>query len=167
MVLSAQDRGEHGVLGSDDSLSYFFLSGAVIARSRRPSWYIARTQKLEGDFRRMHSRLITRGGWPSGRRQAGEDILDAKLDKTTTWSSFYFYLQFKQGVIDQYFVKWHEHDRLARARVPVPGGRPPGPRLSCGAVQGGDTLIQSASSSIGDLMMVSRSFSGLRGSRRA
>ena len=30
------------------------------------------------------------------------DILDAKPDKTTTWSSFYFYLQFKQGVIDQY-----------------------------------------------------------------
>ena len=56
----------------------------------------------------MHSRLITHAeevAFLDGARRE-RDILDAKLDKTTTWSSFYFYLQFKQGVIDQYFVKY-------------------------------------------------------------
>ena len=169
VVLSTHRMGESmGYSGLTILYSYFFLSGAVIRAVSPPfSEYIARTQKLEGDFRRMHSRLITHAeevAFLDGARRE-KDILDAKLDKTTTWSSFYFYLQFKQGVIDQYFVKYFASmigwpvlafpflaDTSSRSAAEI-----------AARYRESDTLIQSASSSIGDLMMVYKKLQRLAG----
>ena len=170
VVLSTVRMGENmGYGGLSVLYAYFFLSGAVIRSVSPPfSEYIARTQKLEGDFRRMHSRLITHAEevafLDGARRERG--ILDAKLESTTTWSQFYFYLQFKQGVIDQYFVKYFASmigwpvlafpflavDRSAKSAAEI-----------AARYRESDTLIQSASSSIGDLMMVYKKLQRLAG----
>ena len=170
VVLSTVRMGENmGYGGLSVLYAYFFLSGAVIRAASPPfSEYIARTQKLEGDFRRMHSRLITHAEEVAFLDGAGREraILDAKLQSTTTWSQFYFYLQFKQGVIDQYFVKYFASmigwpvlafpflatDRSIKSPAEI-----------AARYRESDTLIQSASSSIGDLMMVYKKLQRLAG----
>ena len=89
---------------------YFFASGALIKTLSPPfSEYIARTQRLEGDFRRAHSRLIAHaeevaflGGAETRARSSGRAA--ARRDELV--ARFYHYLQFKQGVVDQYFIKY-------------------------------------------------------------
>ena len=169
VVLSTHRMGEHmGYSGLTILYSYFFLSGAVIRAVSPPfSEYIARTQKLEGDFRRMHSRLITHAeevAFLDGAARE-QDILDSKLDKTTTWSSFYFYLQFKQGVIDQYFVKYFA-SMIGLPVLAFPFMADTSSRSAAeiaARYRESDTLIQSASSSIGDLMMVYKKLQRLAG----
>jgi len=171
VILSTMRMGENmGYGGLVVLYSYFLFSGAVIRAVSPPfSEYIARSQKLEGDFRRMHSRLITHAEEVafldgSDRERA---ILDQKLEATTTWQQFYFYLQFKQGVIDQYFVKYFA-SMIGWPVLAFPfltkaghGGRSPGEIAA--RYRESDTLIQSASSSVGDLMMVYKKLQRLSG----
>lgn len=169
VVLSTARMGENmGYGGLAVLYSYFFASGAVIRAVSPPfGEYIARTQRLEGDFRRMHSRLITHAEevafLDGAERERG--ILDAKLESTTTWSQFYFYLQFKQGVVDQYFVKYFASmigwPVLAFPFLASSGARS-GSEIAA-RYRESDTLIQSASSSIGDLMMVYKKLQRLAG----
>lgn len=170
VVLSTARMGENmGYGGLSILYGYFLLSGVVIRAASPPfSEYIARTQKLEGDFRRMHSRLITHAEEVAFLDGAGREraILDAKLESTTSWSQFYFYLQFKQGVVDQYFVKYFASmigwpvlafPFLATDRSAV------SPAQIAARYRESDTLIQSASSSIGDLLMVYKKLQRLAG----
>ena len=110
VVLSTARMGENmGYGGLAVLYSYFFASGAVI---RAVSPRLASTSRGPSDSRVIsgactHDSSRTLRRWhfwtaPS----VSASILDAKLESTTTWSQFYFYLQFKQGVVDQYFVKY-------------------------------------------------------------
>jgi len=147
--------------------SYFFFSGHVIRFFSPPfSNYIQETQKKEGDFRRSHSRLISHAeevAFLDGAEREKE-ILNGKLNQLTAWSQYYFFRQFIQGVLDQYFIKYgasmigwpvlafpfllakdmEEKELVARYRE-------------------ADTLIQNASSSIGDLLMVYKKLQKLSG----
>ena len=172
---AARRRPEHGEDGREHGLRWFGRALLVFLRQRRGDTrgvapfgeYIARTQRLEGDFRRMHSRLITHAEevafLDGAERERG--ILDAKLESTTTWSQFYFYLQFKQGVVDQYFVKYFASmigwPVLAFPFLASSGARS-GSEIAA-RYRESDTLIQSASSSIGDLMMVYKKLQRLAG----
>ena len=110
VVLSTARMAENmGYGGLAVLCGYFVLSGALIKTLSPPfSEYIARTQRLEGDFRRAHSRLIAHAEEVAflGGAETERFLLDARLRGVTSWSRFYHYLQFKQGVVDQYFIKY-------------------------------------------------------------
>ena len=168
VVLSTKRMSESmGYKGLTILYSYFFFSGHVIRFFSPPfSNYIQETQKKEGDFRRSHSRLISHAeevAFLNGAEREKE-ILNGKLNKLTAWSQYYFFRQFIQGVLDQYFIKYgasmigwpvlafpfllakdmEEKELVARYRE-------------------ADTLIQNASSSIGDLLMVYKKLQKLSG----
>ena len=110
VVLSTHRMGENmGYRGLLILYAYFLTSGLVIKRISPPfAEYIAKTQRLEGDFRRAHSRLITHAeevAFLDGARRE-EQILNSRLQKVTSWTRFYHYLQWKQGVVDQWLVKY-------------------------------------------------------------
>lgn len=168
VILSTKRMSESmGYKGLTILYSYFFFSGHVIRFFSPPfSNYIQETQKKEGDFRRSHSRLISHAeevAFLDGAEREKE-ILNGKLNQLTAWSQYYFFRQFIQGVLDQYFIKYgasmigwpvlafpfllakdmEEKELVARYRE-------------------ADTLIQNASSSIGDLLMVYKKLQKLSG----
>ena len=168
VILSTKRMSESmGYKGLTILYSYFFFSGHVIRFFSPPfSNYIQETQKKEGDFRRSHSRLISHAeevAFLDGTEREKE-ILNGKLNQLTAWSQYYFFRQFIQGVLDQYFIKYgasmigwpvlafpfllakdmEEKELVARYRE-------------------ADTLIQNASSSIGDLLMVYKKLQKLSG----
>ncbi len=168
VILSTKRMSESmGYKGLIILYSYFFFSGHVIRFFSPPfSDYIQETQKKEGDFRRSHSRLISHAeevAFLDGAEREKE-ILNGKLNQLTAWSQYYFFRQFIQGVLDQYFIKYgasmigwpvlafpfllakdmEEKELVARYRE-------------------ADTLIQNASSSIGDLLMVYKKLQKLSG----
>jgi|TARA_B110000483_G_scaffold243106_1_gene331335 ATP-binding cassette subfamily D (ALD) protein 3 len=168
VILSTKRMSESmGYKGLTILYSYFFFSGHVIRFFSPPfSDYIQETQKKEGDFRRSHSRLISHAeevAFLDGAEREKE-ILNGKLNQLTAWSQYYFFRQFIQGVLDQYFIKYgasmigwpvlafpfllakdmEEKELVARYRE-------------------ADTLIQNASSSIGDLLMVYKKLQKLSG----
>ena len=169
VILSTARMAENmGYGGLAVLYGYFVLSGALIKSLSPPfSEYIARTQKLEGDFRRAHSRLITHAEEVAflGGAETERSILDARLRGVTSWSRFYFYLQFKQGVVDQYFIKYFASmigwPVLAFPFLSDASDR--GAAQIAALYRESDTLIQSASSSIGDLMMVYKKLQRLAG----
>ena len=169
VVLSTARMSENmGFSGLAILYAYFFASGAIIRSVSPPfSEYIAKTQKLEGDFRRSHGRLIQHAeevAFLDGAERERE-ILDEKLNTTCAWSRFYFYLQFKQGVVDQYFVKYFA-SMIGWPVLAFPfladATERTGPELAA-RYRESDTLIQSASTSIGDLMMVYKKLQRLAG----
>ena len=76
--------------------------------------------------------------------------MDGKLEAVTTWSHFYFYLQFQQGVVDQFLVKYFASmigwPVLAFPFLAASGDRSPAEIAA--RYRESDTLIQSASSSV-------------------
>ena len=50
--------------------------------------------------------LTRRGGGVPRRKREEKQILNKSLREVTTWSHFYFYSQFKQGIVDQYALKY-------------------------------------------------------------
>ena len=169
VILSTARMAENmGYGGLAVLYGYFVLSGALIKSLSPPfSEYIARTQKLEGDFRRAHSRLITHAEEVAflGGAETERSLLDGRLRDVTSWSRFYFYLQFKQGVVDQYFIKYFASmigwPVLAFPFLADTSDR--GAAQIAALYRESDTLIQSASSSIGDLMMVYKKLQRLAG----
>ena len=169
VILSTARMAENmGYGGLAVLYGYFVLSGALIKSLSPPfSEYIARTQKLEGDFRRAHSRLIAHAEEVAflGGAESERSVLDERLRGVTSWSRFYFYLQFKQGVVDQYFIKYFASmigwPVLAFPFLSDASDR--GAAEIAALYRESDTLIQSASSSIGDLMMVYKKTQRLAG----
>jgi ATP-binding cassette, subfamily D (ALD), member 3 len=147
---------------------YFGLSGAIVRAFSPPfGEYIAQTQKREGDFRRTHSRLIQHAEEVafldgSAREKA---ILNGALRELTTWSHFYYYLQFKQGIIDQYALKYFA-SMIGWPVLAVPfmlSNRDLSASEIAARYKENDTLIKSASGSIGDLMLVYKKLQRLAG----
>ena len=146
--------------------AYFALSGAVVRAISPPfGEYIAQTQKREGEFRRAHSRLIQHAEEVafldgSAREKA---ILNKSLHEVTTWSHFYYFLQFKQGVIDQYALKYFA-SMIGWPVLAVPFMSSDLSKSEIAArYKENDTLIRSASGSIGDLMLVYKKLQRLAG----
>lgn len=169
VVLSTARMAENmGYGGLAVLYGYFVLSGALIKTLSPPfSEYIARTQRLEGDFRRAHSRLIAHAEEVAflGGAETERFLLDARLRGVTSWSRFYHYLQFKQGVVDQYFIKYFA-SMIGWPVLAFPFLSDTSDRSAARVAalyRESDTLIQSASSSIGDLMMVYKKLQRLAG----
>jgi len=145
---------------------YFGLSGALVRAVSPPfGEYIAQTQKREGDFRRTHARLIQHAeevAFLDGSAREKE-ILNGALRELTTWSQFYHFLQFKQGMIDQYALKYFA-SMIGWPVLAVPFMFS---NLSASEIAArykeNDTLIKSASGSIGDLMLVYKKLQRLAG----
>ena len=146
--------------------SYFGVSGALVRFLSPPfGEYIAQTQKREGTFRRAHSRLIQHAeevAFLDGSARE-KQILNKSLREVTTWSHFYFYSQFKQGIVDQYALKYFAsmigypvlafpfmYSRLSPAQIAA-------------RYKENNTLIQSSCESVGDLLMVYKKLQRLAG----
>ena len=146
--------------------AYFGLSGAAVRAFSPPfGEYIAQTQKREGEFRRAHSRLIQHAeevAFLDGSAREKE-ILNKSLHEVTTWSHFYYYSQFKQGIVDQYALKYFA-SMIGWPVLAVPFMYSD---LSASEIAArykeNDTLIKSASGSIGDLMLVYKKLQRLAG----
>ncbi|KAK3272717.1 hypothetical protein CYMTET_18999, partial [Cymbomonas tetramitiformis] len=168
VVLSTMRMGETmGYKGLAILYSYFLLSGSLV-RAVSPAFpkYIARAQALEGDFRRSHSRLITHAeevAFLDGSERE-KMILNRKLADTTAFSNFYYMLQFGQGCVDQFTLKYFASmigwPILA---VPFLQNETMDMATTAARYREADSLIQAASSSIGDLMMVYKKLQQLSG----
>jgi ATP-binding cassette, subfamily D (ALD), member 3 len=168
VVLSTKRMSESmGYKGLSILYSYFFFSGHVIRFFSPPfSEYISETQKREGDFRRSHSRLISHAeevAFLDGAKREKE-ILNGKLDHLTAWSQYYFFKQFIQGVLDQYFIKYGA-SMIGWPVLAFPFllAKNMNEKELVSKYREADTLIQNASSSIGDLLMVYKKLQKLSG----
>lgn len=123
----AENMGYGGLL---TLYTYFTFSGFIVRALSPPfSRMISEQQMHEGNFRRLHSRLITNvriflfriytimKTYVTLEPQAEEiaflegsnrekEILNEQLGRVTAFNSTFFSKQFKQGIIDQYFLKY-------------------------------------------------------------
>lgn len=98
-----------GYAGLSVLYSYFFLSGALV-RSLSPHFpkIIAEQAALEGDFRSAHARVIAHAeeiAFLDGAARE-EALLNRRLAETTTAASKFFLLQYRQGCVDQFCLKY-------------------------------------------------------------
>mmetsp|Transcript_22235 Transcript_22235/g.75493 ORF Transcript_22235/g.75493 Transcript_22235/m.75493 type:complete len:659 (-) Transcript_22235:114-2090(-) len=167
VTLATARMGESlGYSGLAILYTYFVASGFVVRAVSPPfGKYIAQQQMLEGDFRRQHSRLITHAeevAFLDG-AQCEEEILNEKLNEVTTYSTWYYLMQFKQGIIDQYTIKYLA-SMVGWPVIAVPFILSDATGVEAAArYREADTLIQQASSSITDLMMVYKKVQKLAG----
>merc|ERR1719210_1671477 len=89
--------------------SYFFLSGMIVRFISPPfAKYIAYKQELEGNFRRLHARVITNSeeiAFLDGAERE-KQILNEEFETLNDFSDYYFYKQFRQGIADQWILKY-------------------------------------------------------------
>lgn len=98
-----------GYSGLSVLYSYFLFSGAVV-RSVSPQFpkIIAEQAALEGEFRSAHARVIAHAeeiAFLEGAERE-EVLLNRRLEETTAAASRYFFLQYRQGCVDQFFLKY-------------------------------------------------------------
>jgi ATP-binding cassette, subfamily D (ALD), member 3 len=99
-----------GYTGLITLYTYFTFSGFIVRAISPPfSRMIAEQQMHEGNFRRLHSRLIANAeeiAFLEG-SQREKQILNEQLGKVTAFNSTFFAQQFRQGICDQYFLKYN------------------------------------------------------------
>ena len=167
VILSTKRMSETmGYSGLFILYTYFGLSGAMVRAFSPPfGEYIAQTQKREGEFRRDHARLIQHAeevAFLDGSARE-KQILNNSLHELTTWSHFYYYAQFKQGIVDQYALKYFA-SMIGWPVLAVPFFYSNlAPSEIAARYKENDTLIKSASGSIGDLMLVYKKLQRLAG----
>ena len=126
VVLSTARMAENmGYGGLAVLYGYFVLSGALIKTLSPPfSEYIARTQRLEGDFRRAHSRLIAHAEEVAflGGAETERFLLDARLrrDELVALLPLPAVQAGRGGPVLHQVLR--VDDRVARAGVSVPVG---------------------------------------------
>ncbi|KAI9139562.1 ABC transporter transmembrane region 2-domain-containing protein [Paraphysoderma sedebokerense] len=90
-------------------ISYFFFSG-VLLRSLSPPFgkYTAQEQKLEGDFRYCHSRIITHSEEIAfyGGAEREKSIVNSAFTKIQKHIQTVILLRFGNGIVDSVFVKY-------------------------------------------------------------
>mmetsp|Transcript_22235 Transcript_22235/g.24718 ORF Transcript_22235/g.24718 Transcript_22235/m.24718 type:complete len:677 (+) Transcript_22235:27-2057(+) len=168
VILNTMRMAENmGYTGLTVLYSYFFLSGGVI-RALSPSFgkLITEQAKLNGEFHHAHSRLITAAeevAFLDGSTRE-EGILNKALKTLTDFNSHMYMLRFKQGVVDQFSIKYMASmvgwPILA---LPFLANKAESVADTAAAYRESDSLIQSASSSVGDLMMVYKKLQKLSG----
>ena len=124
-------------------------------------------QVHEGNFRRLHTRLIANAeeiAFLDGAKREKE-LLNEQLGSVASYNSWYFWKQMKQGMVDQYFLKYFASiigwPVLA---LPFLFRKAGGDVAEVAArYRESDTLIQTASSSLGDLLMLYKKVQRLLG----
>eukprot|EP00240_Pyramimonas_obovata_P000613 CAMPEP_0118944558 /NCGR_PEP_ID=MMETSP1169-20130426/40534_1 /TAXON_ID=36882 /ORGANISM="Pyramimonas obovata, Strain CCMP722" /LENGTH=576 /DNA_ID=CAMNT_0006890067 /DNA_START=192 /DNA_END=1918 /DNA_ORIENTATION=- len=146
----------------------YFVTGGALLRKLSPPFasYIGEIQKREGNFRSAHSRLIANAeevAFLHGSDREKE-ILNRNLCNVTSFSEFYFLLQFRQGCVDQLCLKYFA-TIIGWPIIAIPFLNIKNMSVSEVAAnyRESDTLIQAASSSIGDLMLVYKKLQRLAG----
>ena len=168
VVLSTHRMGQNmGYTGLAILYSYFALSGVVIKAVSPPfSKYIAHLQKLEGTFRRNHSRLITHAEEVAFLNGADRErkILDDSLLTVTRAQGTYFWMQFKQGIFDQFVTKYFA-SQVGWPVVAVPFLMSTSNDATevASKYRESDSLITEASAAVGDLMLVYKKLQRLNG----
>jgi len=168
VVLSTVRMSHHmGWKGLSIMYTYFLCSGTIVRALSPPfSKYISEIQKREGDFRSAHSRLIANAEeiafLEGSEREKG--ILKHKLQEVTGFARLYYLLQFRQGCVDQYVLKYMA-SMIGWPIIAVPFLMKTDMPVSevAARYRESDTLIRSASESIGDLMMVYKKLQRLAG----
>ena len=125
--------------------------------------YIAQTQKREGTLAARTALDSTRrGGGVPRRKREGEANSQQIVARKTTWSHFYFYSQFKQGIVDQYALKYFilRSVTWCSSFIHVLSF----PAQIAARYKENNTLIQSSCESVGDLLMVYKKLSASPGS---
>jgi len=158
--------GNMGFQGLFILYSYFLLSGTVV-RSFSPPFprLIAHQQVLEGNFRRAHNRIISHAeeiAFLEGSERE-KIILNEGIHEVSAFGLHYFLLQFKQGIMDQWFLKYGA-SMIGWPVLAIPFLLHKGDMAETAArYRESDSLIQAASASIGDLMMVYKKLQRLSG----
>jgi len=167
VVLSTYRMGQHmGYTGLGVLYAYFFVSGGLV-RALSPNFprWIAEGQKREGEFRAAHSRLIANAEEVAflGGSAREREILDERLQGVTLFERYYNLLQFRQGCVDQYLLKYFA-SMVGWPVLAIPflvkGGNASD---IASAYRESDSLIQNASASVGDLLMVYKKLQRLSG----
>ena len=161
VVLNTQRMAENmGYSGLITLYTYFTLSGFIVRALSPPfSRMIAEQQMHEGNFRRLHSRLITNAeeiAFLEGSNRE-KQILNEQLGRVTAFNSSFFAKQFKQGIFDQYFLKYNA-SMIGWPVLALPfllrRSKTSDVAEIAARYRESDTLIQNASSSVGDLLMI-------------
>eukprot|EP00300_Choanocystis_sp_HF-7_P037494 c53660_g1_i1.p1 GENE.c53660_g1_i1~~c53660_g1_i1.p1 ORF type:complete len:649 (-),score=151.27 c53660_g1_i1:210-2117(-) len=167
VVLSTMRMAENmGYGGLAILYSYFLLNGFVVRAFSPPiSKMIAQQQVLEGNFRRAHTRLIQNAEeiaflQGSAREEA---LLNGRLQNVTDYSLGYFFVQFRQGMIDQFVLKYGA-SMVGWPVLAIPFLMRKGEIAETAArYRESDGLIQAASASIGELVLVYKKLQRLAG----
>ena len=167
VVLSTYRMGQHmGYTGLGVLYAYFFVSGGLV-RALSPNFprWIAEGQKREGEFRAAHARLIANAEEVAflGGADREREILDTRLQGVTLFERYYNLLQFRQGCVDQYLLKYFA-SMVGWPVLAVPFLVRGGSAADiASAYRESDSLIQNASASVGDLLMVYKKLQRLSG----
>eukprot|EP00467_Chlorarachnion_reptans_P012155 CAMPEP_0114509212 /NCGR_PEP_ID=MMETSP0109-20121206/13076_1 /TAXON_ID=29199 /ORGANISM="Chlorarachnion reptans, Strain CCCM449" /LENGTH=736 /DNA_ID=CAMNT_0001688323 /DNA_START=90 /DNA_END=2300 /DNA_ORIENTATION=- len=109
MVSTIQMAQSMGFAGPSMMYLYFIIAGNIVrAVSPKFSNMIARRANIEGDFRRVHTRIIQNAEEIAFLEGEGleKQILNEKLRQVSDYSSRYFLKQFGMGIFDQWMFKY-------------------------------------------------------------
>ena len=168
VALSTQRMGASmGYGGLALLYSYFALSGAVVRQLSPPiPKLVAEQAALEGDFRRAHARLIAHAEEVAFLEGASREqaILNGKLRGVTAFATKLHLLQFRQGIVDQWGLKYFA-SVVGWPILAVPFLTHPSDDVAevAARYREYDSLLQSASASVGDLLLVYKKLQRLSG----
>lgn len=146
----------------------YFVAAGTIVRMVSPTFsgMIARRANIEGDFRRVHTRIIQNAEEIAFLEGEGLEkrILNEKLQQVSDYSSRYFLKQFGMGIFDQWMFKYG----ASCVGIPILTI----PFLADTTTSAADlstryftcnSLIQQASGSLSELLLVYKKFQKLSG----
>jgi ATP-binding cassette subfamily D (ALD) protein 3 len=168
VALSTQRMGRSMGYGGLTALyTYFLVSGALVRAVSPPiPRLVAEQAALEGDFRRAHARLIAHAEEVAFLEGAAREksILNGKLRGVTAFATKLHLLQFRQGMVDQWGLKYFA-SVIGWPILAVPFLTHPSDDVAevAARYREYDSLLQSASASVGDLLLVYKKLQRLSG----
>jgi ATP-binding cassette subfamily D (ALD) protein 3 len=168
VALSTQRMGRSMGYGGLTALyTYFLVSGALVRAVSPPiPRLVAEQAALEGDFRRAHARLIAHAEEVAFLEGASREksILNGKLRSVTAFATKLHLLQFRQGIVDQWGLKYFA-SVIGWPILAVPFLTHPSDDVAevAARYREYDSLLQSASASVGDLLLVYKKLQRLSG----
>ena len=168
VILSTRRMGQTmGYGGLLSMYAYFFAAGSCVRLLSPPiPKLIAQEAALEGDFRRAHGRLITHAEEVAFLEGASreKDILNTKLWQVTSFSTRLHLTQFRQGILDQWALKYMA-SVIGWPILAVPYLTSPDTNVADVAARykESDSLMQSSAASLGDLLLVYKKLQRLAG----
>lgn len=100
---------QFGWKGPSSMLAYFFMAGALMTRLRVPfGKYTSIQGKIEGDFRHIHSRLITHSEEIAfyGGNKREHTLMNSSFSKLVSHLNKYFTFRLNLGVFDSVITKY-------------------------------------------------------------
>jgi len=160
----AQTMGYGGLL----SMYGYFLAAGSLVRFMSPPIpkLIAQEAAFEGDFRRAHARLITHAEEVAFLEGAPreKDILNSKLWQVTAFSTKLHLIQFRQGILDQFALKYFA-SVIGWPILAIPYLTSPDTNVGdiAARYKESDSLFQGSAASLGDLLLVYKKLQRLAG----